>query len=270
MGVAGLIHGGGFGQLLEALWLAAASLLEAEIVTADGGVLRGECLQASRSVLGHQGRWRRQPRRSDQADAPDPRAARDFRCGHRAIKATSDAAFRRLIARTMRFYAEALFNPHWGEQIAFRPRQQLEHRHGVPGPRPEQAEAIWRPFFAALASQRRGFHDRRRRRRSWPRRRATSGIPASSGSCPGWWSPTIGPARRGQRVLGEQCRGGRTGSARLPIDLAAGRAAASRAAAEAGGRAVSRRRAIGAWRCISTRDWRARRPRRSRRRAIRR
>ena len=37
------------------------------------------------------------------------------------IQATSDAAFRQLIARTISFYAERLLNPHWGEQIVFRP-----------------------------------------------------------------------------------------------------------------------------------------------------
>ena len=37
------------------------------------------------------------------------------------IKATSDDAYRRLIAKTVEFYAQALFNPHWGEQIGFGP-----------------------------------------------------------------------------------------------------------------------------------------------------
>ena len=42
------------------------------------------------------------------------------------IKAASDDAFRRLIGRTVAFYKDALFNPHWGEQIAFRPDNVLE------------------------------------------------------------------------------------------------------------------------------------------------
>ena len=44
------------------------------------------------------------------------------------IKATSDAAFRRLIEPMLRFYSEALFNPHWGEQIAFRPGNVMRSR----------------------------------------------------------------------------------------------------------------------------------------------
>ena len=39
------------------------------------------------------------------------------------IKASSDAAFRRLIGRFVGFYADNLFNPHWGEQIALSARQ---------------------------------------------------------------------------------------------------------------------------------------------------
>ena len=34
------------------------------------------------------------------------------------VKATSDAAFQRLIGRIVSFYAEALFNPNWGERLA--------------------------------------------------------------------------------------------------------------------------------------------------------
>ena len=35
------------------------------------------------------------------------------------IKAASDTAFRDLVGKTLTFYADKLFNPHWGEQIAF-------------------------------------------------------------------------------------------------------------------------------------------------------
>ena len=37
------------------------------------------------------------------------------------VRATSDDAYRRLVAKTVEFYAQALFNPHWGEQIGFGP-----------------------------------------------------------------------------------------------------------------------------------------------------
>ncbi len=50
------------------------------------------------------------------------------------IKAQSDAAFRRLIARFFNFYADKLFNPHWGEQIRLGPdaaRTGAGHRQGL-------------------------------------------------------------------------------------------------------------------------------------------
>ena len=43
-----------------------------------------------------------------------------------AIKANSDDAFRRLIAQWNAVYADRLFNPHWGEQAAFRPDNVLQ------------------------------------------------------------------------------------------------------------------------------------------------
>ena len=63
MGVAGLIQSGGFGSFSKAYGTAAASLLEAEIVTADGAVRIANACTRSGPVLGAQGRGRRQPRR---------------------------------------------------------------------------------------------------------------------------------------------------------------------------------------------------------------
>jgi Berberine and berberine like len=73
------------------------------------------------------------------------------------IKATSDAAFRRLIGRVLGFYSESLFNPHWGEQIAFRPGNILALAMVFQGLDQQQAEAIWRPFFDWLASSPQDF-----------------------------------------------------------------------------------------------------------------
>jgi hypothetical protein len=45
------------------------------------------------------------------------------------------------------FYAENLFNPHWGEQIVFRRDNTLELRLVFQGLGQSQAEAVWRPFL---------------------------------------------------------------------------------------------------------------------------
>ena len=74
------------------------------------------------------------------------------------VEATSDAAFRRLIGEVLRFYNESLFNPHWGEQIAFRPGNVLAIAMVFQGLDQKQAEATWRPLFDWLTSSA-GFHD---------------------------------------------------------------------------------------------------------------
>src|SRR6185369_12296203 len=43
-----------------------------------------------------------------------------------AVRARSDEAFRRLIARFVDVYATNLMNPHWGEQVRIRPNNQLD------------------------------------------------------------------------------------------------------------------------------------------------
>jgi hypothetical protein len=73
------------------------------------------------------------------------------------IRATSDGAFRRLIGQVVSFYSEKLFNPHWGEQIAFRPGNVLAIAMVFQGLDQQQAEAIWRPFFEWLAGSPQDF-----------------------------------------------------------------------------------------------------------------
>ena len=68
------------------------------------------------------------------------------------IKATSDAAFRRLILQIVSFYSENLLNPHWGEQIVFRPGNVLAIAMVFQGLDQQRAEIIWRPFFDWLAA----------------------------------------------------------------------------------------------------------------------
>ena len=73
------------------------------------------------------------------------------------IQASSDAAFRRLIGPIVGFYGERLLNPHWGEQIAFRPGNVLALAMVFQGLDQQQAEAIWRPFFDWLAGSPQDF-----------------------------------------------------------------------------------------------------------------
>ena len=71
VGVAGLIQCGGFGSFSKAYGMAAGSLLEAQIVTADGSGQDRQRLHESRPVLGDQGGRRREPWCRNPAHAAD-------------------------------------------------------------------------------------------------------------------------------------------------------------------------------------------------------
>ena len=162
VGVAGLVLGGGFGSYSKAYGLAGASLLEAEVVTADGEVrIANACTNpdlfwALKGGGGGFGVVTRVTLRTH----PLP----EFFGGASAtIKATSDDAYRRLIAKTIEFYREALFNPHWGEQILMG-RGYVAIAMVFQGLAQQQAEAVWKPFFDWVAASPQDFAIV-----SWPR-----------------------------------------------------------------------------------------------------
>ena len=147
VGVAGLIQGGGFGSFSKAYGIAGASLIEAEIVTADGGVkIANACTNpdlfwALKGGGGGFGVVTRVTLRTH--ELPN-----FFGGAFATVRATSDEAYRRLIAKIIEFYREGLFNEHWGEQISFRPGGVVAISMVFQGLDQQQAEAAWRPFFA--------------------------------------------------------------------------------------------------------------------------
>jgi FAD/FMN-containing dehydrogenase len=73
------------------------------------------------------------------------------------IKAASDQVFRDLIGRTLAFYADKLFNPHWGEQIAFGNDNTVRIMMLFQGLEQAEAEAIWAPFVSTLTTSANDF-----------------------------------------------------------------------------------------------------------------
>jgi FAD/FMN-containing dehydrogenase len=145
VGVAGLVLGGGFGSYSKAYGTAAGSLIEAEVVTADGEVrIANACTNpdlfwALKGGGGGFGVVTRMTLRTH--------ALPEFMGGvFVTIKATSDDAYRRLISKTVEFYAEALFNSHWGEQILIG-RGYVAISMVFQGLDQHEAEAVWKPFF---------------------------------------------------------------------------------------------------------------------------
>lgn len=147
VGVAGLILGGGFGSFSKAYGLAAASLLEAEIVTADG-VIR--TVNAARepelfwALKGGGGGTFGVVTRLTLATHPLPDK---FGAVNLTLRARSDEAFRRLLARFVDLYASDLYNPHWGEQVRAAPDNRLRVMMVFQGLSKAQALGAFKPLL---------------------------------------------------------------------------------------------------------------------------
>jgi hypothetical protein len=147
VGVAGLVQGGGFGSFSKRYGTAAASLVEAEVVTADGAV---RVVNAVRhpdlfwALKGGGGGTFGVVSRLTLRTHPLPAY---FGVVQATITATSDAAYRALVERVMSFYRTSLMNPHWGEQISFEPGRQISIFMVFQGLDQAQAEQTWAPLF---------------------------------------------------------------------------------------------------------------------------
>src|SRR5262249_35799233 len=146
------IQSGGFGSFSKRYGQAAAGLLEVEIVTADGAVLIANACTNTDLFWGIKGGGGGSLGVVTRLTLQTHELPDYFGAVFGTIRAASDAAFRTLIARTIRFYHESPFNPHWGEQMAFGPENTLKIAMVFQGLDQQQAEDIWRPFLTWVAS----------------------------------------------------------------------------------------------------------------------
>jgi FAD/FMN-containing dehydrogenase len=147
VGVAGLIQSGGFGSFSKTFGTAASSLLEAEVVTADGIVRTvNACRDADLFWAlkgGGGGSWGVVTKVTLRThDLPQ-----FFGGAIGKIKANSDESYRKLIARFVSFYREALLNPHWGEQAVLESDNTLKLSFVMQGMTGPAAREVWKPFF---------------------------------------------------------------------------------------------------------------------------
>lgn len=153
VGVAGLIQSGGFGSFSKRYGLAAAGLLEAEIVTADGVArIANACTNADLfwGIKGGGGGSLGVVTRLTLRTRELPEF---FGVVAATIRAASDTAFRELIEHFVAFYARTLHNPHWGEQVVLRRDNRLDIRMVFQGLTQRQATDAWRPFFGWVAAR---------------------------------------------------------------------------------------------------------------------
>ncbi len=147
VGVAGLVQSGGFGSSSKGFGMAAANLLEAEVVTADGDIrIANACTNADLfwALKGGGGGSFGVVTRLTLRTHPLPQF---FGAAGGTIKAASDAAFKRLIDRFFAHYAAHLLNPHWGEQAAVKPSNELEISLVSQGLNADENVAALKPFF---------------------------------------------------------------------------------------------------------------------------
>ena len=148
VGVAGLVQSGGFGSFSRRYGLAAGGLLEAEVVTADGAVRTvNRCADPDLfwALRGGGGGSFGVVTRLTLATHALPE---HFGGVFGSLQAGSDADFRRLVTEVVRFHAERLFNPGWGEQIRFHPDRSVSFQMVFEGLDQQEAEQVWRPLRA--------------------------------------------------------------------------------------------------------------------------
>src|SRR5271156_878795 len=147
----GLVQSGGFGSYSKHYGTAAGSLLEAEVVTADGQIrVANACTNPDLFWAlkgGGGGTFGVVSKMTIRVhELPEYFGAANFK-----IKAESDDAYRRLIREFVGLYKKSLFNDHWGEQAHVKPDNTLEISMNSQGLDADQARAVWQPFLDWVA-----------------------------------------------------------------------------------------------------------------------
>jgi len=152
VGVAGLVQSGGFGSFFKKFGTAAGSLLEAEIVTADGQVRVANACRDPDLFWGIKGGGGGTFGIVTKLVLKTYELPEAFGSAQLTVKAASDEAFRRLIGQFLDFYRDRLFNPHWDGVFQVRHENTLavsmisQRLDALP------AAAAWHPFLEWPAS----------------------------------------------------------------------------------------------------------------------
>ncbi len=151
VGVAGLVQSGGFGSFSKNYGTAAAGLLEAEIVTADGRVRIANACQNPDLFWGLKGGGGGSLGVVTRVTLRTRELPDYFGGVFGTLRAGSDDAFRRLLVRLIGFYHDRLHNRHWGEQIVFGSGNHIRISMVFQGLNRQQVEALWRPLLDWIA-----------------------------------------------------------------------------------------------------------------------
>jgi hypothetical protein len=151
VGVAGLIQSGGFGSFSKNFGTAAAGLLQAEVVTADGRVRRVNACMDPDLFWGIKGGGGGSLGVVTTITLRTHELPGYFARVLSAVKASSDSAFRKLIGQFLTFYKENLFNAHWGESVTFGRDNTFTTNMAYQGDKEQEPQETWKSFFAWVA-----------------------------------------------------------------------------------------------------------------------
>lgn len=152
VGVAGLVQSGGFGSFSKGFGTAAANLIEAELVTADGRLRTVNARQDRELFWALKGGGGGSLGVVTRLTLRTHALPQTFAAVIGTVQAKSDEAFKRLLARFMGFYADALMNPHWGETVSIHSDNRLEFSMLGQGLNQAESMAVWTPFRQWVAA----------------------------------------------------------------------------------------------------------------------
>ena len=153
VGVAGLVQSGGFGNFSKGFGTAAAGLVEAQVVTADGALRIVNAYRDPELFWALKGGGGGSFGVITQLTLRTHELPETVCAVFGTIRARSDGNYRALVARFMEHYRDRLFNPHWGEQVVFYDGSVMRLSMVSQGLTREAAEAAWQPFLDWLAAR---------------------------------------------------------------------------------------------------------------------
>jgi FAD/FMN-containing dehydrogenase len=142
----GFIQGGGFGSWSKKYGIAAASMLEAEVVTADGRLLVANGCQNQDLFWALRGGGGGTFGIVTRVTLKTHQLPSHLGLVVGSIVAKDDAAFKELLERFLLFYRESLSNEHWGEQVRVMGNNSLQLFLLFEGMRAKEAERVWQPL----------------------------------------------------------------------------------------------------------------------------
>jgi FAD/FMN-containing dehydrogenase len=147
VGVGGFILGGGFGSYSKKYGTGAASLLEAEVVTADGEVRIANRWRNSDLFWALKGGGGGTFGVVTRLTLQTHELPKTFGWTSLKVEAKSEQAYRQLVDHWLEFYASNLHNEHWGECVNLVPTFILDVDLSFQGLVEDEVRSLWRPFI---------------------------------------------------------------------------------------------------------------------------